>query len=423
MNYGDLLDAIRSFRQADYATARLGFEAIVRSGCLHWQAVWRLVACERSLAIADTVPRVAAELDPGARLVFESLAQEALDNFAKPDLKLTSFKVNNRMNPRALREIAQRFDADMFVETGTYMGDTTAIASEVFTEVHTIELSRDLYMAAKQRFAGRSDVHLYQGDSGQVLREVLGRLEGRVVLWLDGHYSMGITAKGDKNTPVMEELAAIQQHPQVDPIILVDDLRCFLSDQARMTPSLEDYPSVSELRDAIAPIFAQSTFAVSGDVAIAYACTHGVEPSPRLHACTQSRLYDGQGPVQPVIQAEELISEADGVEREVLLGLPLVYGGDEVVGLGAHYRLWSGLVQAVSSDPAEACAELSRAIELGLDHWRAHWYLAQAAHACGFSAQASGALARVLAEAPDFAEASDLAAQLTVPTGAPGKER
>ncbi|HEY9855446.1 MAG TPA: hypothetical protein V6D05_06905 [Stenomitos sp.] len=423
LNHGDLLAAIRSFRQGDYATARSGFEAILRAGSLHWQAVWRLVACERHLAIAAPLPRIAAELAPGSRPTFEHLVREAQDNLAKPEMELCSFKVNNCMNPSALRELAQRFDADVFVETGTFMGATTAIASEVFAEVHTIELSTELFAAARQRFAALPHVQVHLGDSSQVLHELLPSVAGRVVFWLDGHYSMGITAKGDKNTPVIEELTAIRQNPQIDPVILVDDLRCFLPEGAARTPSLEDYPSVADLQRAIAPLLAQPIFAVSGDVAIAYGGAHDVMPSPVLQACTLSRIFDGQGLVEPVIQAEELISEAGGGERDVLLGLPLVYGGDEVVGLGAHYRLWSGLVQAVTGDPAEACEDLSRAIELGLDHWRVHWYLAQAAHACGFSAQAAGALARVLAEAPDFTEASDLAAQLTVPAGAPGQER
>ena len=61
----------------------------------------------------------------------------------------------------------------------------------------------------------------------------------------------------------------------------------------------------------------------------------------------------------------------------------------------AHLRLWSGLVLLGQGRPALAAGEFSRAIELGLDHWRASWYLARAAQALGQPALAEQALQRV----------------------------
>ncbi len=49
----------------------------------------------------------------------------------------------------------------------------------------------------------------------------------------------------------------------------------------------------------------------------------------------------------------------------------------------AQLRLWSGLMLLHMGRPAIAAAEFHRAIMLGCDHWRSHWYLAQAAEQSG----------------------------------------
>jgi len=41
-----------------------------------------------------------------------------------------------------LAEIAK---AEIFIETGTYMGGTSKLASNLFKQVHTIEISESLY--------------------------------------------------------------------------------------------------------------------------------------------------------------------------------------------------------------------------------------------------------------------------------------
>ena len=46
-------------------------------------------------------------------------------------------------------------------------------------------------------------------------------------------------------------------------------------------------------------------------------------------------------------------------------------------------RVWAGLVLAGQRRHALAAAELTKAIELGCDHWRVSWHLARAARALG----------------------------------------
>jgi glycosyltransferase involved in cell wall biosynthesis len=74
----------------------------------------------------------------------------------------------------------------------------------------------------------------------------------------------------------------------------------------------------------------------------------------------------------------------------------------------AHLRLWAGLVLRAAGRDAMAVAEFTRAVELGSDHWRVHWYLAESAARVGAFTLAADAARRVLAAAPDFAGAREL---------------
>lgn len=97
-----------------------------------------------------------------------------------------------------------------FIETGFYKGDTTSKASKCF-RVYAIELSEKLYEKAKQRFKNTKNINLYQGDTIQVLPSILKSLKEQTVIFLDAHYSMGETAKGNSNTPIIEELEIIKK--------------------------------------------------------------------------------------------------------------------------------------------------------------------------------------------------------------------
>lgn len=105
-----------------------------------------------------------------------------------------------------LRYLLEKHQLQNFVETGTYHGDTTAVMAMHSANVQTIELSQDLYLAAKQRFSEMNHVHCWQGSSGERLAEMLENCPGPALIWLDGHYSGGITALGSEISPISKEL-------------------------------------------------------------------------------------------------------------------------------------------------------------------------------------------------------------------------
>ena len=117
-------------------------------------------------------------------------------------------------------------DAKFFIETGTYMGETTHNASLCgFSEVHTIELSSKYHEMAKIRFNENSKVKLHNGSSANILGNVIDNIDDKIIFWLDGHYSGGDTAADTKYCPLEEELNWIKLHKRNDHIIMIDDIR------------------------------------------------------------------------------------------------------------------------------------------------------------------------------------------------------
>lgn len=161
------------------------------------------------------------------------------------------------LKQKAIHEYRERYKPGVFVETGTYLGDMVEAQKEYFTKVYSIELSKKLYKRAVNRFKGDTNVKLLQGDSGKVLNNLLPELKQVTLFWLDGHYSEGITAKGELECPVREEMDAILKSDQMH-VILIDD--------ARMFNGTHDYPTIDELKSIIAKSTKPYQFELKDDI-------------------------------------------------------------------------------------------------------------------------------------------------------------
>jgi hypothetical protein len=115
----------------------------------------------------------------------------------------------------------------IFIETGTYLGQTTEIAASMFEKVHTIEVKNDLFISAKNKLSRYPNVVCHLGDSSILLEDICKKLTKSSCFWLDGHYSAGNTGKGSKNVPLYEELQTIMKNCSQECIILIDDCRLF----------------------------------------------------------------------------------------------------------------------------------------------------------------------------------------------------
>jgi len=116
------------------------------------------------------------------------------------------------------------------VETGTFKGDTTWRAAEVFEIVHTIELTEHYFQYARSGLIRQGrwpNIHFYHGDSTFWV-PVLSQLHwDEPVLWyLDAHWFKDVGDRERTQMPLWKELQAIAIRTQRD-IIVVDDTHAF----------------------------------------------------------------------------------------------------------------------------------------------------------------------------------------------------
>lgn len=120
-----------------------------------------------------------------------------------------------------------KIPCQIFVETGTYFGETTNVAKDMFELVHTIEIKQEYFEKALSLFSQDLNVKCHLGDSSILLEDICKTLDKSTCFWLDGHYSAGNTGKGVKNVPLYEELQLIMKHCSQPCVILIDDCRLF----------------------------------------------------------------------------------------------------------------------------------------------------------------------------------------------------
>ncbi|QDU71912.1 hypothetical protein [Mucisphaera calidilacus] len=158
----------------------------------------------------------------------------------------------------ALREYANRFGLKDLIETGTHEGNTLAGVREQFESLTSIELSDHYFKLASRRFDGDAGVTIVHGDSGKVLPGIVAGLTRATLFWLDGHYSQGLTARGDIDTPISQELESVLSDERFEHVALIDDARLFKGKNG--------YPTLDALNTTIGKIRPGYTMTVSDDI-------------------------------------------------------------------------------------------------------------------------------------------------------------
>jgi hypothetical protein len=264
-----------------------------------------------------------------------------------------------------IAQLADSFGIDLFVETGTYRGDSVAAVRDIFAHLISVELSPELAAAARSRFAGDAAVRILEGDSAAGLGEALAIAPDRpAILWLDAHYSGGGTAKADRNTPIQAEIEQILSCRDGRDVILVDDARLFwpIPSEFVSHETLHDYPLLSDVAKQLAASRHSYQVEVLGDALIA--TPDGLEPSPVLAACTASRLALPDAAPDPRVEAALVV--ASGIERLAITQLPPLIEDQKIYGLGGHYFYWRGLLREAEGAMEAACDDLLFAARCGV---------------------------------------------------------
>ena len=199
------------------------------------------------------------------------------------------------IDPTLATLLASQLDLAVFIETGTYKGDSVAAVRPVFRELHTCELSPELHAAAKLRFEDDPAVHCHLGSSPDRLRS-LAVLHARhpVMYWLDAHWCSGNqTAGQESQCPLLDELEAIAPL-HTESVVWIDDARYFT---APPTAPLETkgWPTFQQVLDRLRSLSPAHQLVVANDTLLfhparasgtiaTYLHTHGADWLAISHA-------------------------------------------------------------------------------------------------------------------------------------------
>lgn len=197
-------------------------------------------------------------------IVKKSIPYEVL-KFHRDRKALRSWEKLGRSSPpphvvkeTLIRDYARAFNTRILIETGTYLGDMVYAMRKSFSRILSFELDQALYEKARQRFAADDQIEIIHGDSGELLADYLMNINEPCLFWLDGHYSGGITAKGELETPIKRELEHVFAHRTAGHVILIDDARCFTGQN--------DYPTLEQLQRQVSERTQGWQFSVEDDV-------------------------------------------------------------------------------------------------------------------------------------------------------------
>jgi hypothetical protein len=284
-------------------------------------------------------------------------------------LSLCNFKLSNGgLDPVKVSEIAALASASVFVETGTYLGETVEAMLGFFKRVISIELSPELHGRAQERFAANNAVQILLGNSATRIADAAKNVgDDAAVYWLDAHWSGGNTAKAEENTPILSELDSIRQFDSRQSILMIDDLRYFIDVPTgfEVHEANHGYPLLRDLLAKIAALWPERLCVINGDILFIFpeSVRSRLDISPVLAATHKLRSGDGIG--EERAQIEAVIAGAAGEERDVLLSLPDIFSHSLRYGIGGEYLYWRALVWEREGHLDRARADLDLARRCG----------------------------------------------------------
>jgi hypothetical protein len=288
-------------------------------------------------------------------------------------LPLTLIKdADGALDPAWIAQVARTFGLRGFIETGTYLGRSLENVCGLFERAVSIELSDELHEAACRKFADRQNVTLLKGDSARRMGDARSLCAGLPTLhWLDAHWSAGNTARGEENTPILEELALIAGSASSNDVVLIDDIRYFISIPPGFTThdANAGYPMITDVLAVLAR-FPDGGFqaVLLGDVLVCMSrqSAQRLQVSLAVQAITALRIEPGMASARRQV-CEQSIAASRDAERDVLLALPEHYANSLQYGIGGEFCYWRGLVREAAQDHAGARSDFEMARRCRVD--------------------------------------------------------
>lgn len=322
------------------------------------------------------------------RIVFFLLFSSSLFSLGRENIPLhshaphvISYSLNKdfpsgALKPSLLKTLRDFFGIEIFIETGTNLGNTAAIAADIFQEVHSVEVFPEFYTKALQRFQNVSHVFLHFGDSAKALKEIIPFSTQKILFYLDGHFDGGASGKGTTNTPILEEIRAISSSGRKDALLLIDDIcdfqASFYPDRIKNT-CFENYPDLSSLIEEILQINPRYQICFLGNSLLAFPPSPDIAVSPLLSSCAIDLLSTVADffSEEELLHAERIIGQAKGSEKEALTLYYQAYGEfEQNHGWKSFSSFWYGLILQEERRIFEAKKIFRKASLHSLRGWR-----------------------------------------------------
>lgn len=167
---------------------------------------------------------------------------------------------------RLVESLKEALPLSVFVETGTFKGDTVASMTPFFDRLITVEFSEPLWKKGVARFKNESKVEVLLGNSPEVLagiRPILG--DKPTLFWLDAHWCIAENTAGNQSQcPLLDEIRAINRLDDTS-VILIDDARLFLAPPPE-PHEISQWPMLSQIIAALHELSDQHKLMVINDV-------------------------------------------------------------------------------------------------------------------------------------------------------------
>ena len=159
---------------------------------------------------------------------------------------------------------------DVFVETGTFHGDTLITMAPLFNELHSVELSKELWQESAERLKSHTNVKIEQGNSPDWISKLMPSIkEASALFWLDAHWCVSEKTAGENSQcPLIQEITSIG-NLNTNSAIIIDDARLFMAPPPE-PHEISDWPIYEDVNSALRGLSSQHQIMIINDTIIFY---------------------------------------------------------------------------------------------------------------------------------------------------------
>ena len=170
---------------------------------------------------------------------------------------LKNWKIRNFLppSPDSIKHqvlINNNYSDSLWIETGTYYGETTKLLSKISKKTISIEADKELFETSKKKLKNLKNVELFNGKSEDLLdKSISENLDFKnICIYLDAHLcqdhlkNVKTFGSEDTATPILQELEIIKKYyGKFEKFnVLIDDIRLFYG-------NFQNYPDKNILVD------------------------------------------------------------------------------------------------------------------------------------------------------------------------------